>query len=73
MPSIADLGKKVKAKYPGVYDSMSDQDVGAKVKTKYPDAYGDFADSAAVQTVASHAQPTAREAFGELILVAISE
>jgi hypothetical protein len=64
MPSIADLGKKVKAKYPGVYDSMSDQDVGAKVKTKYPDAYGDFADSAAVQTVASHAQPTAREAFG---------
>jgi hypothetical protein len=42
MATIIDLGKKVKAKYPGVYDDMDDLEVGRKVKTKYPQAYSDF-------------------------------
>ena len=44
MPTIEDLGKKVKEKYPGQYDDLSDMDLGKKVKEKYPDAYKDFAD-----------------------------
>lgn len=44
MPSIIDLGQKVKLKYPGMYDDLSDQDVGVRVKTKYPTEYADFSD-----------------------------
>lgn len=42
--TVTDLGKKVKAKYPGQYDDLSDIEVGQKVKSKYPKDYGDFAD-----------------------------
>lgn len=44
MPTIIDLGQKVKAKYPGVYDDLSDLEVGEKVKAKYPGSYDDFTD-----------------------------
>jgi len=50
--TIEDLGKKVKAKYPGVYDDIPDSEVGKKVKAKYPGAYDDFTDTP-VQQVAS--------------------
>jgi hypothetical protein len=43
--TIADLGKKVKAKYPGQYDDLPDADVGKRVKAKYPGAYDDFTDA----------------------------
>src|SRR3990167_3535852 len=41
MPSIIDLGQKVKTKYPE-YNDLSDEEVGRKVKTKFPGAYDDF-------------------------------
>ena len=41
--TVEDLGKLVKKKYPGPYDSLSDADLGRKVKTKYPQ-YAQFAD-----------------------------
>lgn len=44
MSTVEDLGKKVKAKFPGQYDDLSDVDLGTKVKAKFPDAYKDFAD-----------------------------
>jgi len=44
MPTIIDLGQKVKIKYPGVYDDLSDDELGRKVKLKYPGAYNDFTD-----------------------------
>ena len=40
MPTIIDLGQKVKAKYPE-YTDMSDEEVGRRVKAKYPE-YSDF-------------------------------
>jgi len=40
--TVADLGKKVKAKYPGEYDSLPDDEVGRRVKAKYPGSYDDF-------------------------------
>src|SRR3990167_3315822 len=43
MPTIIDLGQKVKAKYPGTYDDLSDDEVGRRVKAKYPE-YNDFTD-----------------------------
>src|SRR3990167_9313416 len=46
MPTIIDLGKKVKTKYPGVYDDLPDAEVGKKVKAKYPGSYDDFTDLA---------------------------
>jgi hypothetical protein len=44
MPTIEDLGKKVKTAYPGMYDDLSDSDLGIKVKSKYPGDYNDFTD-----------------------------
>jgi hypothetical protein len=46
MPTLEDLGQKVKAKYPGQYDDLPDADLGAKVKAKFPGAYDDFTPSA---------------------------
>lgn len=45
MPTVEDLGRKIKAKYPGKYDDMSDAEVGRRVKTKYPGAYDDFVET----------------------------
>jgi hypothetical protein len=50
MATVAELGAKVKATYPGTYDDLSDVEVGVKAKAKYPDAYGDFADMPAGTT-----------------------
>lgn len=44
MPSLAELGKLTKAKYPGTYDDISDAELGAKVKEQFPGAYDDFSD-----------------------------
>lgn len=44
MPTVIDLGQKVKMKYPGQYDDLSDLEVGQKVKSKYPSEYSDFED-----------------------------
>jgi hypothetical protein len=52
MPTIYDLGQKVKAKYPGVYDDMSDDAVGRAVKTKFPGQYDDFVEGP--QMAANH-------------------
>lgn len=43
-PTVDDLGKRVKAKYPGQYDDLDDGEVGRRVKAKYPGAYDDFRD-----------------------------
>jgi hypothetical protein len=40
--TVIDLGKRVKAKYPGSYDDLDDAELGRKVKTKYPGSYDDF-------------------------------
>jgi len=45
MPTINELGQKVKAKYPGAYDGLSDDEVGRRVKAKYPGAYTNFVDT----------------------------
>lgn len=47
MATVVDLGKAVKAKYPGVYDDVPDRDLGMRVRAAYPDAYGDYSDVAA--------------------------
>lgn len=44
MPTLEELGQKVKAKYPQ-YANVPDAELGAKVKAKYPDAYKDFTES----------------------------
>lgn len=43
--TVGDLGRKVKAKYPGAYDDLSDDDLGRKFKAKYPGSYDDFVDT----------------------------
>lgn len=42
MPTIDDLGKLVKQKYPGAYDSLGDADLGKLIQQKYPGAYDHF-------------------------------
>ena len=59
MPSVEELGQKVKAKYPGQYGDLSDLELGRRVKDKYPDAYADFSGPTAVQP-ALGAVPVAR-------------
>lgn len=45
MPTVADLGKLLKQKYPGPYDSMDDAEAGRRLKAKYPDSeYAKFED-----------------------------
>lgn len=50
MPDVAELGRKVKAKYPKVYDDLDDGELGRRVKAKYPGAYDDFTDTPAAPT-----------------------
>lgn len=45
MATIIDLGRLVKAKYPGQYEDLTDYEVGQKVKTKFPTQYNDFVDA----------------------------
>jgi hypothetical protein len=42
MPTISDLGQRVKAKYPGSYDDLPDEELGRRIQAKYPGAYDDF-------------------------------
>ena len=43
MPTILELGQKVKVKYPQ-YSDMSDLELGQKIKSRYPNEYADFSD-----------------------------
>ena len=45
MNTVADLGKAVKAKYPGVYDDLGDAVLGSLMKQKFPGSYNDFSDT----------------------------
>lgn len=45
MPTVKELGKRVKAKYPGAYDDLSDEEVGRRVKEHFPSEYQDFTDT----------------------------
>ena len=45
--TVEDLGAKVKAKYPGSYDDLSNAELGAKIKAKFPGSYDDFVDAPA--------------------------
>ncbi|MDE2099621.1 MAG: hypothetical protein KGL39_20380 [Patescibacteria group bacterium] len=44
MPSLAELGQKVKAKYPGTYDHLNDTELGQRVTEKYPEYAQQFSD-----------------------------
>jgi len=44
MANVAELGQRVKSKYPGQYDDLDDAEVGRRVKSKFPGAYDDFSD-----------------------------
>ncbi len=46
MANVAELGQKVKGKYPGQYDDLPDDEVGRRLKAKFPGAYDDFSDDA---------------------------
>lgn len=43
MADIIELGQRVKAKYPGAYDSLSDEELGARIRAKF-EAYRDYTD-----------------------------
>src|ERR1035437_6125384 len=42
MPTLDELGQKVKAKYPGTYDSLDNETLALKVQGKFPGAYDQF-------------------------------
>jgi hypothetical protein len=43
MKTVEDLGREMKAKYPGSYDDMSDAELGRRIKARYPE-YSDYED-----------------------------
>jgi len=45
VPTVAELGQRVKAKHPGAYDDLPDDELGRRVKAKYPGSYDDFIDT----------------------------
>lgn len=61
MPTVEELGKKVKAKYPGTYDDLDDRSIGVKVKSKFPGSYDDFEDTA-LNVTAPTIKPTSTPA-----------
>jgi len=68
-PDVGELGRRVKAKYPGAYDDLTDEDVGRRVKAKYPGAYDDFTDTPAAQLSPT---PTPRKSAEEILGIAPS-
>lgn len=42
MKTISELGRKLKEKYPGAYDDLTDEEVGRRLQAKFPGAYDDF-------------------------------
>ena len=56
MATVAELGQKVKAKYPGQYDDMPDVLLGQKIKLKFPGQYDDFSDTPADRVAAIKAR-----------------
>lgn len=62
MATTTELGQKIKAKYPGSYDDMSDNDVGVKTKAKYPGAYDDFTDKPSLETLKTREASAKQEA-----------
>ncbi|MGI8467751.1 MAG: hypothetical protein ACR2N3_04795 [Pyrinomonadaceae bacterium] len=46
MPTVEELGKKIKKKYPGKYDNLSDSDLGRKIKIKFKGKYDQYEDVA---------------------------
>jgi hypothetical protein len=69
-PRFVRLGAAVKAKYPGIYDSMDDGVLGKIVATKYPDIYNEFIDPAtALET--SIQQPKGKKGFGGFLTGAL--
>lgn len=66
MPTINDLGKQVKSKYPGQYDDLSDLELGRRTKAKYPTDYADFADADSTRVaVRSHERGRPQRKPGE--------
>lgn len=54
------LAAKVRAKYPGAYDDLSDQQLESSVRTKFPGVYDDIPLS-----TATAAQPTTERTWGD--------
>jgi hypothetical protein len=50
MPTIQELGDRVKQKYPGAYDNVDSAELGRKIKQKYPSAYSQFTEIGQPQT-----------------------
>lgn len=72
-PTVSDLGKKVKAKYPGTYDDLADDDLGRRVKTKFPGSYDDFVEPSAAKPKASGGNYRSAEAkLGNYVLDTLS-
>ena len=56
MPNVSELGKLVKQKYPGSYDSMDDVSLGKMVQQKYPGSYDQYSAEPAVKASLSATQ-----------------
>lgn len=66
MPTVSELGQRVKAKYPGAYNDLPDDELGRRIKAKFPGSYEDFSDSgfaAAAPAATSVADPFASAAI----------
>jgi hypothetical protein len=68
-PDVRELGRRVKAKYPGSYDDLSDEALGRAVKAKYPGRFDDFTDTPAGQLSPT---PTPRKSAEEILGIASS-
>jgi hypothetical protein len=58
MPTVEDLGHKIKAKYPGQYDDLTDAEVGRRVKAKYPGDYDDFIEVSPANVATEYIPPS---------------
>lgn len=61
---MGELAKRVRAKFPGVYDDIADDELEKRVRTKYPGVYDDLATTPNAQQDTTQAQPQGM-GFGE--------
>lgn len=57
MNTVNELGRRVKLKYPGKYDNLSDAEVGRRVKSQYPGKYDEFIDEVEPSQALTYHEP----------------
>ena len=69
MATVSDLGRLVKQKYPGAYDSIPDADLGVRVQQKHPGSYDSFTAEGTASTASAQVRVGDRVVDARILLL----